>query len=96
MSTIAGILIAGKLGSVTLGIGEPYLFTSVAVVAIGGASILGGSGNVIGTFGGACLLAVASAAIPVLGVPIAFTFIVFGLIILAAVTVSTSGRFVRG
>lgn len=96
MSTIAGILIAGKLGSVTLGIGDTYLFTSVAVVAIGGTSILGGSGNVVGTFGGACLLAVATASIPVLGVPDAFTFIIFGLIILAAVTISTSGRLLRG
>ena len=38
--------------------GDPYLFTSIAAVAIGGASILGGSGHYIGTIAGAFVLTI--------------------------------------
>ena len=43
MGGAAGILLAGKLGQAYLGMGDPYLFISVAAVVIGGTSILGGA-----------------------------------------------------
>lgn len=88
-SGLAGVLLAGWIGRAYLGMGDPYLFTSVAAVAIGGASILGGSGNYVGTIGGALLLAVLTAALPVLELPRAFELAAFGLAILAAVFIAT-------
>jgi len=41
-STLAGVVLAGYIGTSYLDIGQPYLFASVAAVAVGGASILGG------------------------------------------------------
>jgi len=87
---IAGILVAGKLGQAYLGMGDQYLFISVAAVVIGGTSILGGAGHFIGTIGGALLLSVLTAAIPVLNLPRPFQLIVFGLVILLAVFFATN------
>jgi ribose transport system permease protein len=90
MGGIAGILVAGKLGQAYLGMGDSYLFISVAAVVIGGTSILGGNGHFIGTIGGALLLSVLTAAIPVLNLPRPFQLIVFGLVILFAVFFATN------
>lgn len=90
MSGAAGILLAGKLGQAYLGMGDQYLFISVAAVVIGGTSILGGSGHFLGTIGGALLLAVLTAAIPALNWPRPFQLIVFGLVILFAVFFATN------
>jgi ribose transport system permease protein len=87
---LAGILLAGKVSQAYLGMGDPYLFTSVAAVVIGGASILGGHGHVLGTVGGALLLSVLTATIPVLNLPRAYQLIVYGLVVLLAVYFASS------
>lgn len=91
LNGIAGILIAGKTSYAFLGMGDPYLFISVTAVALGGASLLGGNGHVIGTVAGALLLTVLSASIPVLRLPRSFDLVTFGLVILIAV-VPASGK----
>jgi ribose transport system permease protein len=88
-SGFAGVLLTGRIGRAYLGMGDPYLFISVAAVVIGGASILGGSGHYIGTIGGALLLAVLTAALPVLQLPRAFELATFGLVILFAVFIAS-------
>ena len=49
---IAGALLAGKVGSCYLAMGDTYQFQSIAAVAIGGTSMLGGKGNYLGTVAG--------------------------------------------
>jgi ribose transport system permease protein len=53
---IAGLLLLGWTGYSFLTMGDPYLLTSIAAVVVGGTSILGGSGSLIGTVLGALLL----------------------------------------
>lgn len=93
-AALAGVVLAGYVGQSYLGMGDPYLFSSVAAVAIGGASILGGSGNYIGTTAGALALALLAAILPTLGLPQSALEIVYGCVILVAVSVS-SGRIGR-
>jgi ribose transport system permease protein len=90
-AALAGIVLAGYVGQSYLGMGDPYLFSSVAAVAIGGASILGGSGNYVGTTAGALVLALLAAILPILGLPQSALEIVYGCVILVAVSLS-SGR----
>jgi ribose transport system permease protein len=87
-SGLAGVLFAGYAGQSYLTLGDPYLFPSIAAVAIGGASILGGSGSYSGTVGGALLLAVLGGLLPVLGLETAWLLIIYGVVILVAVGVS--------
>jgi ribose transport system permease protein len=90
LNGVAGILLAGKFGRAYLGMGDPYLFVSFSAVIIGGASIFGGSGNYIGTIGGSLLLAVLLSLLPVLNMPRSFQLIIYGLVVLLAVLVSTT------
>ena len=48
-----------------VGIGDPYLLSSIAAVVLGGTSILGGKGSYLGTIAGAVLLVTMTALIPV-------------------------------
>jgi ribose transport system permease protein len=95
-AALAGLVLAGYVGESYLGMGDPYLFSSVAAVAIGGASILGGTGNYVGTTAGALVLAVLAAILPILGFTQATLEIVYGCVILIAVSLSSlrlaSGR----
>lgn len=56
LNAVAGVLIAGYFRQTALGMGDPYLLAAVSAVIVGGASIYGGKGSVLGTFGGALVL----------------------------------------
>ena len=81
--------------------GDPYLFTSIAAVAIGGASILGGSGHYIGTIAGALVLTILSGLLPALNLSSGALLVVYGVVILLTVSVGSetfaglSALFVR-
>lgn len=93
----AGILLAGYSGQAYLGMGDPYLFSSVAAVAIGGASILGGSGHYLGTMAGALVLTVLAGLLPILNLNNAALQIIYGAVILATLSVaSLAPRTARG
>ena len=65
-AALAGILLDGYARQSYLGMGDPYLFTSIAAVAIGGASILGGTGSYLGTIAGALVLTILTGLLPIL------------------------------
>ena len=97
----AGMLLTGYSGQAYLGMGDPYLFTSIAAVAIGGASILGGSGHYIGTIAGALVLTILSGLLPALNLSSGALLVVYGVVILLTVSVGSetfaglSALFVR-
>jgi ribose transport system permease protein len=95
-AALTGILLTGYSRQAYLGMGDSYLFTSVAAVALGGASILGGSGNYLGTVAGALLLTVLSGLLPALNLSSGALLIVYGVIIIVTVSISSdaiSGLF---
>jgi ribose transport system permease protein len=79
-----GILLMGYSGQAYLTMGDPYLFASAAAVAVGGASILGGSGNYIGTVAGALVLTILSALLVVLSLEAGWLLIAYGAVLLTA------------
>jgi ribose transport system permease protein len=56
LAAIAGVLLAGFSGTGFPDIGQPYLFTSIASVVIGGTSLLGARGGYGGTVLGCLIL----------------------------------------
>jgi ribose transport system permease protein len=56
LAATAGVLLAGFSGTGFPDIGQPYLFTSIAAVVIGGTSLLGARGGYGGTILGALIL----------------------------------------
>jgi ribose transport system permease protein len=55
-AALAGIVLVAYSGQATLGLGDPFLFQSIAAAVIGGVSILGGRGHYLGTVAGAISL----------------------------------------
>jgi ribose transport system permease protein len=88
-SAIAGLLLVGYIGQAYLGMGDSYLFTSIAAVIIGGASILGGSGNYFGTIAGALILTILTALLPILNLNPAALQVVYGGVILITVLLAS-------
>lgn len=93
-SVFAGILLAGYIGTSYLDIGQPYLFASIAAVAIGGASILGGRGSYWGTVAGALTLTVLSDLLPLFHLHEPALEVVYGIVILVGVYLARLGRAV--
>jgi ribose transport system permease protein len=55
-AALAGITLVAFGGQAALGMGDPFLFQSIAAVVIGGVSILGGRGHYLGTAAGSITL----------------------------------------
>jgi len=64
--------------------GDPYLFSSIAAVVIGGASILGGRGTYWGTIAGAIFLTVLTSVLQEYNISEAGRSIASGVVILVA------------
>lgn len=88
-AAIAGILYTGFVTQPYLGMGDPYLFSSVAAVAVGGAPLIGGSGHYIGTIAGALVLTVLADLLPILNLDPGALQIVYGVTILITVAIAT-------
>ena len=66
---LAGFLYAARVGTVTVVLASGWELTSLAAAVIGGVSVTGGSGNVIGAALGAVVLATIDNGLVLLGVP---------------------------
>ncbi len=86
-AAIAGIALAGFGGGATIGMGDPYLFASIAAVVIGGTYILGGRGNYLGTVAGAIVLTVLVSVLLSENAADYARDIVYGVVILAILLV---------
>jgi ribose transport system permease protein len=56
LAGLGGFLIVGNTGVVHIRIGDPFLFPSIAAVAVGGTLLTGGKGSYFGTMAGALVL----------------------------------------
>ena len=83
-AALAGIALAAFGQQATLGMGDPFLFDSIAAVVIGGTSILGGRGNYWGSIAGAIFLVVLRAVLQEYNISEAGRSIATGVVILVA------------
>jgi ribose transport system permease protein len=82
---IAGIITAGRLNAGSPTFGELAELDSIAAVVIGGASFLGGRGNVLNALVGALMIGVIRNGMNLLAVDAFFQLIVIGVVIVVAV-----------
>jgi ribose transport system permease protein len=88
-AALGGLLLAGYLNQTFPDMGSDYLFTSIAVVLIGGASILGGTGNYLGTIAGALTLSILGGVLAILNLGPAYLRILYGVLIFVTVGLGT-------
>ncbi|MGE6740636.1 ABC transporter permease [Allorhizobium pseudoryzae] len=88
-SAIAGLLIAARLGSGSSNAAVGFELQVVAAVVLGGTSLMGGRGTILGTVLGTMTIAVIGNGLILLHISPFFTQIVTGAIILAAIWLNT-------
>ena len=88
ISALAGLLYSGRLAAAKYNLGEADVFTIVAAVVIGGNSIYGGKGTIIGAFIGSIILGIINNGLILLGMSVDQQIIFRGVIILIAVALS--------
>ncbi|MGP3534872.1 ABC transporter permease [Microbacterium sp. RD1] len=86
-SALLGIVLLGFGGAGQPDVGDPYLFTSLAAVLVGGTSLLGGRGDYLRTVLGALIIQLLSILLVGFGLGAAAQQMVTGVIIFAAVAV---------
>lgn len=82
---VAGILIASRINSAQPAIGQGYELDAIAAVVIGGTSLSGGRGTMLGTMVGALIISVVANGLRILSVPQEWQIVVTGSIIILAV-----------
>lgn len=82
---IAGLLIASRLNSAQPALGQGYELDAIAAVVIGGTSLSGGRGTIIGTLIGALIMSVLANGLRILSVAQEWQTVVTGSIIILAV-----------
>jgi ribose transport system permease protein len=82
LAAAAGLLLGGYIAVGTLKAGDGYVLNSLAVVLIGGTSLSGGEGGVFGTLVGVAILAVLTALLIQLSVPIALRSVLLAIIVI--------------
>ena len=82
------ILSYAIVGSCYLAMGDTYQFQSIAAVAIGGTSMLGGKGNYLGTVAGSLTITILLGILVAQNLPFGVQTMAYGLIVLISVIVS--------
>ena len=83
----AGWALIGRLGSISPQAGQMANIESITAVVIGGISLFGGRGSVVGTLFGALIVGVFSLGLRLLGADVQWTYLLIGVLIIAAVTI---------
>jgi len=85
MATTAGVLMTARISCGDPLVGDPYTLDSIGAVAVGGVSLAGGQGGLIGGLLGAFLIGSISNILNMLGITPYWQFILKSLIIISAI-----------
>ncbi|MBZ3904102.1 MULTISPECIES: ABC transporter permease [Streptomyces] len=92
LAGIAGLVLLGFTGTSSLTMGNPYQLLSIASVVLGGTSILGGRGHLLGTVGGALLLTLLTALLTSWNLSEGVRQVVLGVLIIGLLLVYARER----
>ncbi|OLP62715.1 ABC transporter permease [Xaviernesmea oryzae] len=84
---LAGWALIGRIGSVSPTAGQFANIESITAVVIGGISLFGGRGSVLGMLFGALIVGVFSLGLRLLGTDVQWTYLLIGVLIIVAVAV---------
>jgi erythritol transport system permease protein len=85
MAAMVGVLIASQLGAAHPATGETFELNAIAAVVLGGTSLMGGRGTIVGTLIGAFVIGVLADGLVLVGVSEFWQMVIKGLVIVLAV-----------
>lgn len=88
MAALGGVIVSSRIMAGAYNVGEGLEFEVIAAVVIGGTSLAGGSGSMIGTFLGVLFIGLLANGMTLIGVDPYWQEVARGLIVLGAVLVS--------
>lgn len=92
MSALAGIILASRLDSAQPTAGETYELDAIAAVVLGGTSLMGGKGRIVGTLIGVLIIGVLNNGLNLVGVSSFYQQIIKGLVIVVAVLIDRKNK----
>jgi ribose transport system permease protein len=92
LAGLGGIVMTARLGSASVTAGTGLELQVITAVIIGGASLQGGEGTVLGSFLGALLMTIVVGSLTFLGVDPYWNMLVIGATLMTAVLIDTLGR----
>lgn len=95
VSAMTGALLLGWSGGGFIGVGQPYLFMTLAAVVVGGTSLLGGHGGYGFTVIGVLVLQVLTSFLVGIGLRFEWQQFIFGLLILPMVALYARSPHIR-
>ncbi len=96
-AAFAGLLYSTRFTNGAANAGEALLLDSIAAVVIGGASLFGGAGSVLGTLIGALIIAVLANGLVIMNINPFWQFIAVGVVIIVAVLIDQAReKLIRG
>lgn len=87
LCAIAGLMMAARLGASYPSAGEGYELDVIAAAVVGGASLTGGKGSLIGAFTGAALMTTIVNSMLLLNIEPFWQYVVKGIVLVIAATV---------
>lgn len=95
LSALAGLVYAGYIGTVTPTLANGQLFPAFAAAVVGGISLFGGRGQILGALAGVLLLSTIQSGLVLMNVPASYVATINGVILLAAVLLYTAEARLR-
>ncbi len=95
LAGLGGFLVVGNAGVVFINIGNPFLFPSIAAVAVGGTLLSGGKGSYLGTMAGALVLTLITSLLTTMQMPDSIRRMVLGATLLVLISIYGRQRALR-
>ncbi|MEO9651892.1 MAG: ABC transporter permease [Roseobacter sp.] len=92
LASIAALILVGRLGAAEPTIGNLWELDAIAAAAIGGASLMGGKGSIVGTLIGAIILGALRNGLTLMNVQAFYQLLATGIIIIVAMLIDRATR----
>lgn len=95
IASFAGVFMAARMFSGDPMVGQPYVLDSIAIAVIGGTSLLGGEGGVLGVIGAAFIFNMLNNILNMLGISTFYQYVAKGVIVIAAVSITQGSLLLK-
>lgn len=92
LASVAGLIVAGRIAAASSQAGVGLELPAIAAAVLGGTSLFGGSGSILGTLVGAVILQVLFSGLILLGVPFFYQLVATGVVLILAVAFNEALR----
>jgi D-xylose transport system permease protein len=92
LSGVSGVMLTGYVAAGTIAGGTNYELDAIGACVIGGTSLVGGEGTIIGALVGSLIMASLLNGMSVMNMPVFWQYIVRGFVLIAAVYVDVMGK----